>query len=212
MWPELVLFRICKSSDFSAEFQQSASGSSGFFLKKKQLKRLPWWYWCYVVAICVSLCFVVISIGHKWKLSVSPPLSLHRCRPPPPLPLLHSAEQHQRRQPRFVATAVRIGRVSASAGVDLWVTVGCGRCESWRERRGRVSGFVLQHPLTSSWISGVRSHESSCYFSAHSGWHTEVSNTWFLIIGEVRNNYVINWWRNLVVSPLSKPTRHNCKR
>lgn len=131
-WCDLtwISVQICQRrstcSDFSAEFQQSAGGLQLFITTKAP-------------SICIES-----SLSNPQSL----PMSFL-----PPLPFLHSAESRHSQGSQFSYDCCGIRQMSESATcAGVLMTVGCGTSEQWR---GRISAFVLQRPLTSSWISGV---------------------------------------------------------
>lgn len=156
------------------------------------------WLLCWISAVCrgspAFFFFLIINKALSIHIegSLSNPLSLPMS---PPLSLSFTLQSRATaKAATSAATAVESGRcLRAPPVLEFWVTVGRAMSEQWR---GRISGFVLQRPLTSSWISGVRKsrellRRSSSYFSARSGWREEVSSTWFLIMSDVRHN--IGW-------------------
>lgn len=130
-----------------------------------------------------------------------------------PLPLQSAAKQkvasclccHRRGARRMLMLSAAGAEVQNSSGIwKVWECGGGGGVERSREeRRGRLSpSFTwwasLQHPSTSSWISGVKKsrgllHRSSWYFSARTGQQEEVSGVTFFILGERRDQMLGCW-------------------
>lgn len=130
MWPEMDL-----GSNLSAQMHRQ-------------------WLLCWISAVRRGLRLFITSkaLSIHTESSMSNPLS----RPmSPPLSLPFTLQSRATaKAASSVATAVESGRcLRAPPLLEFWGTVGCGMSEQWR---GRISGFVLQRPLTSSWISGVR--------------------------------------------------------